>query len=51
MGEGEIQAQGEKKAALVALRKVRKRDVKKMLAEREGEKGKRKIRRWAKGKS
>ena len=33
MGKGEISAQGEKKAALVGLRKVRKRDVKKMLME------------------
>jgi len=32
--------QGEKRAALVALRKVRKRDVKKMLAEKEGKKDK-----------
>jgi len=39
--KGKFKPQGEKKAALVALRKVRKRDVKKMLAEREG--GKRKV--------
>jgi len=36
--KGKFKPQGEKKAALVALRKVRKRDVKKMLAERTGEK-------------
>ncbi len=38
--KGKFKPQGEKKAALVALRKVRKRDVKKMLAEKEGEKNK-----------
>ena len=38
--KGKFKPQGEKKAALVALRKVRKRDVKKMLAMKEGEKGK-----------
>ena len=32
--KGKFKPQGEKKAALVALRKVRKRDVKKMLAEK-----------------
>jgi DNA-binding transcriptional regulator YiaG len=37
--KGKFKAQGEKKAALVALRKVKKRDVKKMLAMKEGEKG------------
>jgi DNA-binding transcriptional regulator YiaG len=37
--KGKFKPQGEKKAALVALRKVRKRDVKKLLAEKEGEKG------------
>ena len=37
---GKFKPQGEKKAALVALRKVRKRDAKKMLAEKEGEKNK-----------
>jgi DNA-binding transcriptional regulator YiaG len=37
--KGKFKPQGEKKAALVALRKVRKRDVKKMLAEMAGEKG------------
>ena len=36
--KGKFKPQGEKKAALVALRKVRNRDVKKMLAENEGEK-------------
>jgi DNA-binding transcriptional regulator YiaG len=39
--KGKFRPQGEKKAALVALRKVRKRDVKKMLAMKEGEKGRR----------
>jgi DNA-binding transcriptional regulator YiaG len=38
--KGKFKPQGEKKAALVALRKVRKRDVKKILAEKAGEKGK-----------
>jgi DNA-binding XRE family transcriptional regulator len=38
--KGKFKPQGEKKAALVALRKVRKRDVKKMLAEIAGVKGK-----------
>ena len=38
--KGKFKPQGEKKAVLVALRKVRKRDVKKMLAEKEGEKNK-----------
>ncbi len=38
--KGKFKPQGEKKAALVALRKVRKRDVKKMLGEKEGEKNK-----------
>jgi len=37
--KGKFKPQGEKKAALVALRKVRKRDVKKMLAEMAGAKG------------
>ena len=32
--KGKFKPKGEKKAALVALRKVRKRDVKKMLAEK-----------------
>ena len=32
--KGKFKPQGEKKVALVALRKVRKRDVKKMLAEK-----------------
>ncbi len=36
--KGKFKPQGEKKAALVALRKLRKRDVKKMLAEKGGEK-------------
>jgi DNA-binding transcriptional regulator YiaG len=36
--KGKFKPQGEKKAALVALRKARKRDVKKMLAEMAGEK-------------
>ena len=38
--KGKFKPQGEKKAALVTLRKVRKRDVKKMLAEMAGEKNK-----------
>ena len=38
--KGKFKPQGGKKAALVALRKVKKRDVKKMLAEKEGEKEK-----------
>ena len=38
--KGKFKPQGEKKAALVAMRKVRKRGVKKMLAEKEGEKNK-----------
>ena len=37
--KGKFKPQGEKKAALVALRKVRKRDVKKMLAEKAKGKG------------
>ena len=37
--KGKFKPQGEKKAALVALRKVKKRDVKKILAEKAGEKG------------
>lgn len=35
--KGKFKPQGEKKAALVALRKVKKRDVKKILAEKAGE--------------
>jgi DNA-binding transcriptional regulator YiaG len=38
--KGKFKPRGEKKAALVALRKVKKRDVKKMLAEKAGEKDK-----------
>jgi DNA-binding transcriptional regulator YiaG len=38
--KGKFKPKGEKKAALVALRKVRKRDVKAMLAEKAGEKNK-----------
>jgi DNA-binding transcriptional regulator YiaG len=38
--KGKFKPRGEKKAALVALRKGKKRDVKKMLAEMAGEKGK-----------
>ena len=41
--KGKFKPQGEKKAALVALRKVRKRDVRKMLAEKAEEKGEKKI--------
>ena len=37
--KGKFKPRGEKKAALVALRKVRKRDVKKMLAEKAAKKG------------
>ncbi len=48
--KGKFKPQGEKKAALVALRKVRKRDVKKMLAEKTGEKGKRKNPQKGQGK-
>jgi DNA-binding transcriptional regulator YiaG len=41
--KGKFRPQGEKKAALVALRKLRKRDVKKMLTEKAGPKEKRPI--------
>jgi len=41
--KGKFKPRGEKKAALVALRKVRKRDVKKMLAEKGEGKGEKKI--------
>ena len=37
--KGKFKPRGEKKSALVALRKVRKRDVKKMVTEKAGEKG------------
>ncbi len=37
--KGKFKPQGEKKSALVALRKVRKRDVKKMLAMKKRDKG------------
>ncbi len=47
---GKFKPQGEKKAALVALRKVRKRDVKKMLAEKAGEKKKMQNPKEGKGK-
>jgi DNA-binding transcriptional regulator YiaG len=47
---GKFKPQGEKKAALVALRKVRKRDVKKMLAEKPREKSVKKIRKGIPGK-
>jgi DNA-binding transcriptional regulator YiaG len=40
--KGKFKPQREKKAALVALRKVKKREVKKMLAEKTGEKAKKK---------
>ena len=46
--KGKFKPQGGKKAALVALRKVRKRDVKKMLADKAGEKGE--TRKGEKGK-
>ena len=39
--KGKFKPRGEKKAALVALRKLRKREVRKMLAEKVGEKAKR----------
>ena len=38
--KGKFKPKGEKKAALVALRKLRKRDVRKMLAEKSGAKDK-----------
>ena len=41
--KGKFKPKGEKKAALVALRKLRKRDVKKMLTEKAGAKEKRPI--------
>ena len=41
--KGKFKPQGEKKAALVALRKVRKRDVRKMLTEKAGAMEKRPI--------
>jgi DNA-binding transcriptional regulator YiaG len=41
--KGKFKPRGEKKAALVALRKVRNRDLKKMLAEKAEEKGKKEI--------
>ncbi len=48
--KGKFKPQGEKKAALVALRKLRRRDVKKMLAEKPGEKNVKKIRKGIPGK-
>ena len=48
--KGKFRPRGEKKVALVALRKVRKRDVKKMLAEKAGEKGAKRIRKGPKPK-
>ena len=42
---GKFRPRGEKKAALVALRKLRKRDVKKLLAEKAGSKAKAKGKR------
>ena len=48
--KGKFKPQGEKKAALVALRKVRKRDVKKLLAEKVEEGGEKKIPKRAKAK-
>jgi transcriptional regulator with XRE-family HTH domain len=41
--KGKFKPNGEKKTVLVALRRVKKRDVKKMLAEKAGEKDKKKI--------
>ena len=48
--KGKFRPRGEKKAALVGLRKVRKRDVKKMLPEKLGEKGRNENPRGNKGK-
>jgi DNA-binding transcriptional regulator YiaG len=48
--KGKFKPQREKKAALVALRKVRKRDVKKMLSEKAVGKGKKKIPEGSKAK-
>ena len=48
--KGKFKPQGEKKAALVALRKVRKRNVKKMLTEKAGEKGTTENPKGSKGK-
>jgi DNA-binding transcriptional regulator YiaG len=48
--KGKFKPQGEKKAALVALRKVRKRDVKEVLAEKETGKGETKKRANPKSK-
>ena len=47
--KGKFKPQGEKKAALVALRKVKKRDVKKMLAEKVEDKGQGEKGRMGKG--
>jgi DNA-binding transcriptional regulator YiaG len=43
--KGKFKPRGDKKAALVALRKLRKREVRKLLAEKAGTKGKSKRRR------
>ena len=48
--KGKFRPRGEKKAALVGLRKVRKRDVKKMLDEKSEEKGEKKIPEGTKAK-
>jgi len=48
--KGNFRPRGEKKAALVGLRKVRKRDVKKTLAEKAGENGENETPRRHKGK-
>ena len=48
--KGKFRPRGEKKAALVGLRKVRKRDVKKMLAEKAEGKGGKKIPEGTKAK-
>ena len=48
--KGKFRPRGEKKAALVALRKVGKRDVRKMLAEKAGGKGRNENPRGNKGK-
>ena len=47
---GKFKPKEDKKAALVALRKVTKREVKNLLAEKAGEKGKTKKRKEGKGK-
>jgi DNA-binding transcriptional regulator YiaG len=48
--KGKFRPREEKKAALVGLRKVRKRDVRKLLAEKAGEKGRKENPRGNEGK-